>query len=408
VTGAAPLLRVQRAMASRSGRRRRQWIVTALAGGAALAWVATGEASASVRWLWASVTLFSVAMLRVPFVLFWRDDAALLARLPVRGRPLFDAAMVATASLAAQALLPALVAAAPLALLGEAASLELFARHAALAGAMAVAAGAGIPAVAVGAGALVVSGKAQQMLSNMGPELPAPPTSWLGVLPGVASASVVLAAINLGGWLRGGQPELGSAGPLLVGMVAVSGAAAVLARSAAERVMPAMLRDVSALDRQRLAPLELTPPPATLRLAQRWLEVPSARLVDKHALLVGRRYPMAAVIGAVVFATVAITSVAAPGALGVMGATLTLALAYAWILRGRLDAPPVELPRLLASLPFTDGQIAAARRAFVLWWWGLYTLLPMALVLARTPQPAVLGGVYAVATAALLFGLRRR
>lgn len=406
MTGAAPLLKVQRAMASRSGRRQRQWLVTALAGGAALAWVATGEAAASTRWLWAAVTLFSVAMLRVPFVLFWRDDAALLSRLPVRGRPLFDAAMVATAALAMQALLPALVAALPLALVGDAASPELFARHAALAGAMAVAAGVGIPAVAVGAGALVVSEKTQQALSNLGP-VPAPSTSWLGVLPGVASAAVVLAAINLGGWLGGGRPELGDPASLLIGLAAMSLVGGGLARSAADRVMPAMLRDVSALDRQRLAPLELTPPPRTLGLVRGALAAASARLLDKHALLVSRRYPMAAVIGAVVFATSAITAIAGPGALGVLAGTVALALVYAWLLAGRLKVPPVELPRLLASLPFAPGQIAAARRAYVLWWWGLYALVPAVLVLVRTSHPAVLGGVYAAATAALLFGLRR-
>ncbi len=407
MTGAAPLLKVQRAMASRSGGRRRQWLATALAGGAALAWVATGEASASTRWLWAAVTLFSVAMLRVPFVLFWRDDAALLSRLPVRGQPLFDAAMMATAALAMQALLPALVAALPLALVGDAASPELFARHAALAGAMAVAAGVGIPAVAVGAGALVVSGKAQQVLSSMGPELPAPPTSWLGVLPGVASAAVVLAAINLGGWLVGGRPELGDPASILIGLAAVSVVGGWLARSSADRVMPAMLRDVSALDRQRLAPLELAPPPRTLGPVRGAVSAASARLLDKHALLVSRRYPMAAVIGAVVFATSTITAIAGPGALGVLAGTVVLALVYAWLLAGRLKVPPVELPRLLASLPFAPGQIAAARWAYVLWWWGLYVLVPAVLVLVRTPLPAVIGGIYAAATAVLLFGLRR-
>lgn len=407
MTGAAPLLKVQRAMASRSGRRQRQWLVTAAAGGAALAWVATGEEAASTRWLWAAVTLFSVAMLRVPFVLFWRDDAALLSRLPVRGRPLFDAAMVATAVLAMQALLPALLAALPLALVGDAASPELFARHAALAGAMAVAAGVGIPAVAVGAGALVVSGKAQQVLSQMGPELPVQSTSSLGVLPGVASAAVVLAAINLGGWLVGGPPELGDPAVILIGLAAVSVVGGWLARSAADRVMPAMLRDVSALDRQRLAPLELTPPPRTLGPVRRALSAASVRLLDKHALLVSRRYPMAAVIGAVAFATSAITAIAGPGALGVLAGTVVLALVYAWLLAGRLKVPPVELPRLLASLPFAPGQIAAARRAYVLWWWSLYVLVPAVLVLVRTSLPAVIGGIYVAATAVLLFGLRR-
>lgn len=402
---AASILGVQRAMAARSGRRRREWLASLAAGVAATAWVAAANGIASTRWLSAAVALYAVAMLRVPFVLFWRGDAGLLTRLPVRGRPLFDAALRSTSSLAAQALVPALMAALPMLRFEGGAELAL--RHGALAVAMASAVAGFVPAVAVGAGALVVSGKAQQLMSSMGPELPAPPTSWLGVLPGLASAAVILAAIDLAGWLAGGRPELGQAEPLLIGLVLVSALAAWLARRGADRVMPAMLRDVSALDRQRLAPLELTPPPSTLRAARRWLSAPSARLLDKHALLVSRRYPMAAVIGAVAFATSSITAIASPDALGVLVTTVALALAYAWILHGRLFAPPIELPRLLASLPLAPAQIAAAGRAYALWWWGLYVLVPAALVLARTSQPSALAGIYAAASAVLVLGLRR-
>lgn len=409
---AAALRMAQRATAIRSGRRRAEWLIAALAGAAAAVWVATaaGGAAASVRWLWAAVALYAVAMLRVPFVLYWRSDAGLLTRLPVRGLPLFDAALRSTAALAGQALAAALLAALPLLRFevpGLLTGVELLARHAALAAVLAAAVAAFVPAVAVGAGALVVSGKAQQVLASVGPELPAPPTSWLGVLPGVASAAVVLFSIDLMSWLGGGRPELGEAAPLLLGLAAISGVAAALARRASERVMPAMLRDVSALDRQRLAPLELTPPPATLRVVRRWLSPVSALLLDKHALLVSRRYPMAAVVGAIVFATTGITAIAAPDALGLLAATWALALAYAWILRGRLSTPPVELPRLLASLPFSPSQMVAARRAYVLWWWGLYALVPAALVLARTSALPPLAGALAAATAVLVLGLRR-
>lgn len=403
----ADIVAVQRAMAVRSGRRRREWLAAIAVGGAAAAWVATASTSGSVRWLSAAIAIFAVAMLRVPFVLFWRSDAGLLTRLPVRGTPLFDAAMRSTLSLAAQALLPALAAVVPLAFAGPGASVELALRHAALAVALAAAVAGLVPAVAVGAGALVVSGKAQQLMSSMGPELPAPPTAWLGVLPGLASAAAILAAIDVAGWLTGGEAELGTAELILGGMAVASAIAVLLARSAADRVMPAMLRDVSALDRQRLAPLELTPPPSTLAAARRWLSAPSARLLDKHALLVSRRYPMAAVIGSVAFATSVITALAAPDALGVLVTTAALALSYAWLLNGRLHVAPIELPRLLSSLPFSEGHIAAAARAYVLWWWALYALVPAVLVLARTSELVALGGIYAGATAALVLGLRR-
>lgn len=405
------LVVVQRAMASRSGLRRRAWLIALLVAAATTAWVAAVGPSAnagSTRWLSATIAIFSVAMLRVPFALFWRSDAGLLTRLPVRGTPLFDAAMRSTCSLAAQALLPALASAVPLALVGENASVELALRHAALAVALAATVAGFVPAVAIAAGALVVSGKAQQILSNMGPELPAPPTTWLGVLPGLASAAAVLAAIDVAGWLTGGQAELGQAEVILGAMGGASAISVGLARAAADRVMPAILRDVSALDRQRLAPLELTPPPSTLAAARRFLSAQSARLLDKHARLVARRYPMAALIGAASFATSGIAAVASPNSLGVLVTTLALAATYAWVLHSRLHVPPIELPRLLSSLPYSDGQIAAAGRAYVLWWWGLYALIPAVLVLVRTSHLALLGGLYAGATLVLVLGLGRR
>ena len=35
-----------------------------------------------------------VAFMRVPFHIYWRQDASLLAQLPIEGKPLFDAALL--------------------------------------------------------------------------------------------------------------------------------------------------------------------------------------------------------------------------------------------------------------------------------------------------------------------------
>ena len=124
----------------------------------------------------------------------------------VEGRPLWGAAQWATGELAAQALAASSLAALPLAVLAGPDAVAVLGRHAALAVALAFAAAALVPAVAVAAGALVVSGKADQLLAGLGGEVKAPPTAWLGVLPGLASAVAVLLAIDVGGWLRGGCP----------------------------------------------------------------------------------------------------------------------------------------------------------------------------------------------------------
>ena len=412
----AGLRRVQRAVAQRSGGRRRAYLAMLVAGAAAAAWVAAAPSSdaGSARWLWAALGLFAIAMLRVPFVLFWRADAALLARLPIRGQPLWDAAQRATADLGAQALASALLAAAPLLWLTEpggvvavGAQLPTLARHAALAGVLACATAGLVPAVAVGAGALVVSGKAEQVLAGLGGEVQAPPTAWLGVLPGLAAALVVLLGIDVAGWLRGGQAEVGPAGWLLAGTLVVSGLAALAARAAADRVMPAMLRDVSALDRQQLATLELGPAPASLRVLGRALTPRARLLLDKHARLISRRHPMAAVLGALVFATLAISALASRSAAVVQVPTIAVAFAYAWLLRARMEQPPIELPRLRDTLPLSAAEIRAAVRTYLLWWWGWFALLPGGLVLARTTQRWQVVPALVLATALLAFGARR-
>src|SRR5215813_14042318 len=73
--------------------------VVPLVGGAVLAaWVwwrsSGGIAAGSHAWLAGALVAYAVAFMRVPFHIYWRSDAALLAQLPIEGRPLFDAALV--------------------------------------------------------------------------------------------------------------------------------------------------------------------------------------------------------------------------------------------------------------------------------------------------------------------------
>ncbi|HEX7843374.1 MAG TPA: hypothetical protein VF469_38140, partial [Kofleriaceae bacterium] len=73
-------------------------VVPLVGGGVWAAWVwwrsTAGITAASHAWLAGAIVAYAVAFMRVPFHIYWRADAALLAQLPIEGRPLLDAALV--------------------------------------------------------------------------------------------------------------------------------------------------------------------------------------------------------------------------------------------------------------------------------------------------------------------------
>lgn len=399
------LLRVQRKVAARSGARQRAWLASAVLGTAAGLWVLVAPtfATAAARWSWTAVTLFAVAMLRVPFAVFWRPDAALLSRLPIPGRALWRSSLAACVDLAAQALAASSLAAVPLVIYAQSAG----ARALALALTLAIVTSLLLPAVAVAAGALVVSGKAEMLLGGLGGEVKAPPTAWLGMLPGLAAAAAILLAIDLHAWIGGGTPEVGSPLLLLATAWLGAGAGALWAGAASARVMPAILRDVSALDRQQLATIQTTPASGLTRLAGRLLAPRARLLLLKHARLMSRRYPMAQVVGVLVAGALLVSALAAPAALPLQGAALGGALVYALVLRARLAQPPIELPRLRSTLPLGEPEIRAAGTAYLAVWWSWAALVPGALVLVRAPEPLQLALALLVASGALVIAARR-
>ena len=120
-------------------------LALALIGGALLAaWVATrGSAiSASHAWLAAALVTSAVAFLRVPFLVYWRSDAAFLAQLPLDGRALADAALFRCARAAAATTVALAIGALPLGFD------DTLLRHLAFAVALGAAAGAFLPALA--------------------------------------------------------------------------------------------------------------------------------------------------------------------------------------------------------------------------------------------------------------------
>jgi hypothetical protein len=402
------------AWSSRAERRARSWwtsrLPLAIAAGAAIAaWALwrepAGLTSASHAWLAAVLLAFALAFLRVPFHLYWRPDAALLAQLPIEGGPLLDAALVRCLRAAGATTLAALLGALPLARTSP----ELAARHAIVALALGAAAAWLLPSVATWAAALVTIGQRDARMQRMRAAAglaaaPGPPsTALLGALPGLAATALVLGVLLISPWLVGREPHASAAA--ILGAIAAASAASIAAtRALAPRVMGTILRDVSALDRQHLATLEIRPPTAIERAIARLLGE-AALPYAKDARLMRRRFPMAFALGSLAFLVLAIVGLSRPAdPVPWLTATIGGAAIYAIALAGRLRRPPIELPRLSATLPITPAAAARAKLAWLLGWWTIFVAAPGLFAALRQADPApglaLVAGGTAIALAA--------
>jgi hypothetical protein len=391
------------------------------AGGLLAAWVwsrsSAGPVAASHAWLAGTIVAYAVAFLRVPFHLYWRADAPLLAQLPIEGRPLFDAALVRCVAAAAATTIAVVIGAAPLALEPEGAA--LFVRHVALAGALGIAAGLLLPAVTLGAAALVVQGgesvlraataragaparDARPAGATTAPgatSAPSSPAAMLGAVPALAATGVIVAALLIAPWLAGGAP---GAAPIVLAAIAGASVVAVVAARAGAGIMARVLRDVSALDRQRLATLEIKPPTPIERAIARLIG-DAALPYEKDARLMRRRYPMAFALGALVFLVLAIVGLARPDdptpwlTVAIGGAAV-----YGVVLARRLRRPPIELARLSATLPLTPGERARAKLAWLGGWWTIFVGVPAVFAALRQAEPGVGVALVVTATIAIL------
>jgi hypothetical protein len=334
----------------------------------------------------------------VPFHIYWRADAALLAQLPIEGRPLLDAALVRCLRAAEGTTIAMVLGIAPIVATG---GWALGLRHAAVAGALGAATGLLLPGVTVGAAALVVEGGGERMLRAatalggapsrapspaQAPGAPAgSPSAILGALPGLAATFVLAAVLLVAPWLYGEAPRA-PAGVVLGAIAAASAIAAIAARARAG-IMGQVLRDVSALDRQRLATLDVRPP----TLIERGIAtlVGEARLVyRKDALLMRRRFPMAFALGALVLAVLAIVGLVRPDdPTPWLAAVIGGAASYGLVLASRLGRPPIELARLSATLPLSPRAHAHARLAWLLGWWVVFAVVPASFAALRQMEP---------------------
>lgn len=385
------------------------WLAVAIAAAAFAALVywrvdTRGMVAGSKTWLAGALAAFALAFMRVPFHLYWRQDAALLAQLPIGGGPLFDVALLRCVRSALQTTLVAIAGALPLAassgfdrLGGDA----LLLRHLAMTGTLFALAAGLLPAVSTWAASLVAHGTdvlelatklggAPARTSSAGvpaddvARLAAPGSSSavLGAVPGFASTVVIVLVIVAAPWLHGGETAV--VAPAVLGGLA--GASALLLgwmRAVAPRVMGTILRDVSALDRQRLATLEIRPPTGIEQLIARLIG-DAALPYRKDARLMRRRYPMAFALGAIAFLVLVIVGLAQPAdPMPWLVATLAGAAMYAVALAGRLRRPPIELPRLAATLPISAAAIARAKLAWIVGWATVFVMIPLAFAAVR-------------------------
>ncbi|MBL0217518.1 MAG: hypothetical protein IPQ07_27045 [Myxococcales bacterium] len=357
---------------------------------------AAGFVRASHAWLAGALVAFAIAFMRVPFHLYWRTDAALLAQLPIEGGPLLDAALWRCVRAAAATTGAVALGTLPLSLVSP----ELALRHLALAGALGLAAALFLPAVAIWAASLVAVGQSERVQAlrvaagidrDRRPttaQPPAPSTAALGAFPGFASTFVIVGVLISSAWLTGGSPKV-PAPIVLIVIGAVSLVAMLGTRATAPRVMGTILRDVSALDRQRLAMLEIHPPTRIEQLIARLIG-DAAMPYSKDARLMRRRYPMAFALGALIFLVLAIIGLARPtDPTPWLTATLVAATAYGIALGRRLRHPPIELAKLSATLPIAPSAVSRAKLAWVIGWWTLFVLAPALFAALRQPEPLV-------------------
>lgn len=367
-------------------------------GVALAAWVAyratAGVTAASHAWLAGALIGFGVAFLRVPFHIYWRSDAALLAQLPIEGEAVFDAALVRCVRGAVATAIVVGIGAVPLAIdFG----LDAFLAHLAFDGALAAAAALLIPAVTVGAAGLVVEGGAASALRTAtalaGAPASAPKSSEaqppvsqsavLGALPGLAAAVVLACAVYVAPWLLGDDRPA----PIVLGVVALLSLVGGLAARARSSIMARVLRDVSALDRQRLATLEVSPPTAIERLIASAIG-DAALPYRKNAQLMRRRFPLAFALGALDFLVLVIVGLVAPvDPTPWLMVAFIGAAAYATVLAARLRQAPIELARLSATLPLTPRAHARARLAWLVGWWVVFVAAPGAFAALRQVEP---------------------
>lgn len=365
-------------------------------------------------WLAALAAGHVIVLLGAPFRMYWRYDSTLLGRMAIAGKPLFTVALIRSMRAAAKVSVPLALGALMFAF-GPFGSMTIALRHLALVAIAFVWAGLFGPAVALGAGALVASDKARTAISNLAGEFQPPKTSWLGVLPGFAGTGLILIVVASASWSRRLDWALDKSMIVLIAGALVPIACALWALSRSDVHMVAALREVSALDQERLAHVERTGPSALERMLASVLGSRAARLiVHKDASLARRRYPIPFFLGVMGLLALWIVAAVAPDDMMLWAGTVCAGLgAYAVVMANRLVQPPIEHMRYVHTLPIGSRTLMRAKHAHVLLWVARYMVLGAVPVVIRAAEPlssgVLMGSIVAVtAIAGVAVTARRR
>lgn len=315
-------------------------------------------------------------MLDAPQRMFWRPDAAMVARLPIAGSAMWWVAVVRALRGAGRGVLIAAPAIAVAALADRA----LGARLAVVVAALAVVATLLIPAVCLGAAHLVASGQAAAATGALSGGQQVATTTWLGALPGATIAGVVSLVAASAGWMGGADPAAVWPIAVLAGASVIAGAAAT---QAAPRIYPRAMREVAALDRQILAHLEIHPVTGLERIVRDRLSGGAAVAFDRLARLARRRYPLFALGGAAGGLTLLGLAIGRPDATVALIVTAVVLLAIARSLYQASGRAPLELERSTATLPIAPADVTRARRALVGLWLAVWAAVPVAVAIVR-------------------------
>jgi len=312
-------------------------------------------------WLTVLITTSMLAFVTAPFRLFWSSDADALARYPIPGGPLFRLGMVRNLRVASAAAAVPAMGLAGFAVLGSA---DALARHALF---LAVGwAGAALlaPAASLAAGALAASDRADAIVRSVGGEFQPPRGAYLGVVPGIAGALVVLALIADQSWL------LAAADRPIPGLALASIAFSIVAIAIADRrattTMPGAVRELSALNRRRLAHVDVTRLTALERVAVGLSPSSMRPVLSKDFRLLRRRYPAYFLVQAGAAIGTLIAAATAHDVSEWISATLVAVHAYSILMAWRSLQPPVEEPVIYLSIPLTREQRRAVKRRLLL------------------------------------------
>jgi hypothetical protein len=217
-------------------------------------------------------------------------------------------------------------------------------------------------------------------------------------MPGLAATALAVGVMACAPWALGQRPPGGSILLIVAIGMGTSVCALLWAWTRADQVIPAAVREVAALDQEILAHVERSTPS--------WLEEHFYKLMlgsegrmlaRKDASLSRRRYPSPYFMIPCGIVALWIVAATQPQAYLPWGGSIFGGLAvYGLVMARRTWTTPIEIPRLLRSLPIGTKQIARSKGAHVLLRLLLLVLLGGLPLIWRAPD---------LASTAILVGL---